>query len=91
MKRFLIALVLAAAGLLAVLFLTALFLESSPNQLSYRVYVDAENRIFINGEPGTENKVYDLARDMTVEFELEYHPSSTLYFCFKERGCPYGN
>ncbi len=87
MKRFFFAVVFAGAALFSLLFVTALFLNSSPNQLKYRVYIDANDRIFINGELGTENKVYDLARDMTVEFELEYHPQSTLYFCFMERGC----
>ncbi|MBD2857655.1 hypothetical protein IB286_01460 [Spongiibacter sp. KMU-158] len=91
MKRFLIALILAALCLFALVFAAALFLDSSPNKLHYRVFIDANNQIFINGELGTENRVYDLARDMTVDFELEYDPMSTLYFCFKERGCRTAN
>lgn len=87
MLRILLALLIAAGGLALVLIVAAMFFGGSPNQLRYEVYVDGANRIFVNGEPASEDRVYDLARDMTVEFELEQHPASTRRFCFQDRGC----
>ncbi|AKH68014.1 hypothetical protein IMCC21906_00321 [Spongiibacter sp. IMCC21906] len=87
LKRLLIAILSAAAAIVLLAFAASLFLDGTPNQASYEVYVDAQNRIFINGERGTEDRVYDLAGDMTIDFQFERHPDSTLGFCFRYRGC----
>lgn len=86
-KRLFLAIFFAAVAIVAVAFAASLFLDGSPNRARYDIYVDAQNRIFINGERGTEDRVYDLAGDMTVDFNLERHPDATLGFCFRYRGC----
>ncbi|AKH70820.1 hypothetical protein IMCC21906_03183 [Spongiibacter sp. IMCC21906] len=87
LKRLILALCIAAGAIILVALAASLFLDGSPNRARYEVYVDAQNRIFINGERGTEDRVYDLAGDMTVDFHLERHPDATLGFCFRYRGC----
>jgi uncharacterized membrane protein SpoIIM required for sporulation len=87
MKKLLIPMVAALAIVFSVLTFTSWYLSTSPNMLSYSVYIDQHNRIFINGEISTEDKVYRLARDMTVNFEIKKHNKASLSFCFQERGC----
>lgn len=85
--RLVLAVVGAALGLFVLALAASLFLSGDPNHLSYDVYIDAQNRIFVNGEPASEYRVYELGRDMTVDFTIRYHPASTRHFCFMERGC----
>ncbi len=87
MKALLGAMLLALAALTLLLLGASLFFEDSPQRLEYQVYVDAANRIFVNGEPASEEQVYRLGRDMTIDFELQRHPAATKGFCFVQRGC----
>jgi hypothetical protein len=87
MKKILIPMGAALAIVFSALTFTSWYLSTSPNMLTYSVYIDQHNRIFINGEISTEDKVYRLARDMTVGFEIEKHDKANLSFCFQERGC----
>jgi hypothetical protein len=87
MIKLLIPMVAALAIVCSALTFTSWYLSTSPSILSYSVYIDQHNRIFINGEISTEDKIYRLARDMTVDFEIKKHDKASLSFCFQERGC----
>jgi len=79
-----------AASLIAIFTLVsglAWYVGSSPNKQHYAIYIDEKNRIFVNGERATEDRVYRLGRDMTVDIEIKRHSQASLLFCFQERGC----
>ena len=87
MLRFILPVFAALLALLLLIGVATYYLESAPNQLSYRIHVDAENRLYINSRPANEDQVYDLGADMTIDLSIEYHPRSDIRFCFQERGC----
>ncbi len=87
MTRFLIPMLTSIAVIAAVVFALALYMGSSPNKKQYSVYIDENNRIFINGKRSTEEQVYRLGRDMTIDISIKKHAQASTSFCFQERGC----
>ncbi|WP_372777941.1 hypothetical protein [Litorivivens sp.] len=87
MTRFLVPMVASLVIIFAVVSGLAWYVGSSPNKQHYTIYIDEKNRIFVNGERATEERVYRLGRDMTVDIEIKRHSQASLSFCFQERGC----
>ncbi len=85
--RFVIPMVASVVIIFAAVSGLAWYINSSPNKQHYAIYVDEKNRIFVNGERATEERVYRLGRDMTVDIEIKRHSQASLSFCFQERGC----
>lgn len=87
MKPLLFSVCFALIGILVLIAGAALYLDSSPNQVHYYVYVDERDQIFINQELSNEDKVHRIGADMTVDLSIDYHPASRVRFCFQIRGC----
>ncbi len=85
--RFLIPMFASVVIIVATVSGLAWFISSSPNKQHYAIYIDEKNRIFVNGERATEERVYRLGRDMTIDIEIKRHSQASLTFCFQERGC----
>ena len=87
MKRLLFSVCFALIAILVLIGGAALYLDSSPNQVHYSVYVDERDQIFINQKLSNEDNVRRIGADMTVDLSIDYHPASHVRFCFQVRGC----
>ena len=85
--RFLIPMLASVVIIVATVSGLAWFISSSPSKQHYAIYIDEKNRIFVNGERATEERVYRLGRDMTIDIEIKRHSQASLTFCFQERVC----
>ena len=68
-----------------VIFITAVlsyFFIMRDNRQTLEVYVDREGQIYLNGVQSTENRATELINDPAYEASLNYHPESSVHYCF---------